>query len=232
MRYVQRARGARAHRRRSEFDEFKPRYGTTLVCAFARSRISRSAFSRTTASCFGVGAERDAFHPALQPPRHPAAVLAERRGLHGRQGCRAARHREGRREARHRRRVRARAEAHVDHRRVIRRRQLRDVRPRVRAAVPLDLAELADRGHGRRAGRAWCSSGSRGRPGDASDGDAGRPRKSRRNTNGSRTRITRARASGTTASSTCSTRAPCSARACLAANAPLPPETPFGILRM
>ena len=46
-----------------------------------------------------------------------------------------------------------RAEVHGDHRRLVRRRQLRHVRPRVLAALPLDVAERAHLGDGRRAGR-------------------------------------------------------------------------------
>ena len=46
------ARCSRASSTRSELDEFKARYGTTIVCAFARAlRSSRSASSRTTAFC-------------------------------------------------------------------------------------------------------------------------------------------------------------------------------------
>ena len=48
---------------------------------------------------------------------------------------------------------RPRAEADRDRRRLVRRRQLRDVRPRVLAAVAVDVAERADLGDGRRAGR-------------------------------------------------------------------------------
>ena len=40
--------------------------------------------------------------------------------------------------------LRARAEADGDHRRLVRRRQLRDVRPRVLPALPVDVAERAD----------------------------------------------------------------------------------------
>ena len=49
---------------------------------------------------------------------------------------------------------RAGAEVHRDHRRLVRRRQLRHVRPRLLAAIAVDVAESADLGDGRRAGRA------------------------------------------------------------------------------
>ncbi len=84
---------------------------------------------------------------------------------------RARRHRQGRREDGARRRQLRRAEVHGHHRRLVRRRQLRHVRPRVRAALPLDVAERADLGHGRRAGG--------GRALDGQAGSAGRATASR-----------------------------------------------------
>jgi len=49
---LRRARGHRAHRRRLEFDEFKARYGTTLVTRLRRiCTACPSASSPTTASC-------------------------------------------------------------------------------------------------------------------------------------------------------------------------------------
>ena len=100
----------------------------------------------------------------------------------------------------HRRRLRRRAEVHGRHRRLVRRRQLRHVRPGVLAAPALDVAERAHLRHGRRAG------------GDGADD--GRRRGSRRDratsTSARATRTTRPHASGTTGSSTHSTRARCS----------------------
>ena len=63
------------------------------------------------------------------------------------------RHRPRRRQAGHRGRVQRRPEVHRRHRRLVRRRQLRHVRPRLRPALPLDVAQRADLGDGRRAGR-------------------------------------------------------------------------------
>ena len=48
--------------------------------------------------------------------------------------------------------TRAGAEVHRRHRRLLRRRQLRDVRPRLLAAVPVDVAQRPHLGDGRRAG--------------------------------------------------------------------------------
>ncbi len=136
-----------------ELQEFKALYGTTLVCAFAHldghpvgiDRQQRRAVQR-------VVAEGRPLRRAVRPPRDPAAVRAERRRLHGRPRLRGRRDREGRREARHRRLLRARAEADGDRRRLLRRRQLRHVRPRLLAPLPVDVAERAHLGDGRRAG--------------------------------------------------------------------------------
>ena len=86
--------------------------------------------------------------------------------------------------------LRARAEADRDRRRLLRRRQLRHVRPRLLAALPVHVAERAHQRDGRRAG------------GDGDD--RGRPARDRRpaaravRAPGPR-RTTRPRASGTTA---------------------------------
>ena len=100
----------------------------------------------------GVGAEGRALHRAVRPARHPAGVPAEHLGLHGGPGCRGRRHRQGRREDGHRGRHDPRAQAHGHHRRLVRRGQLLDVRPRVLAAVPVVVAGQPHLGHGRRAG--------------------------------------------------------------------------------
>ena len=75
----------------SDFDEFKPRYGTSLVTGFAElhgypDRRARQPPRRAVQR--GV-AQGDAVHPARQPVRHAAAVPAEHDRLHGRQGVRA-----------------------------------------------------------------------------------------------------------------------------------------------
>ena len=58
---------------------------------------------------------------------------------------------------------RARAEVHLRDRRLVRRRQLRHVRPRLRPALHLQLAQRAHRGDGRRAGRQGDGDRHRGR---------------------------------------------------------------------
>ena len=100
----------------------------------------------------GVGAQGDALHRAGLRPRRPAALPAEHHRLHRRQALRARRHREGRREDGARGRERRGAEADRAHRRVARRRQLRHVRARLLAALPLLVAEQPHLRDGRRAG--------------------------------------------------------------------------------
>ena len=58
-----------------------------------------------------------------------------------------------RRQAGHRGRLPRRPEVHRRHRRLVRRRQLRHVRPRLRPALPVDVAQRPHLGDGRRAGR-------------------------------------------------------------------------------
>ena len=108
-----------------------------------------------------VLAQGDALHRARLPARHSAALPAEHHRLHGGQEIRGGRHRQGRRQDGHRGGHRQGAEVHHDHRRLVRRRQLRHVRPRLLAALPLDVAERAHLDHGRRAG------GERARHGEA-----------------------------------------------------------------
>ena len=183
-------------------------------------------------------AQGRALHRAVRPPRRAAAVPAEHQRLHGRARLRARRHRQGRREAGHRRQLRARAEADRDHRRLLRRRQLRDVRPRVRPALPVDVAERADQRDGRRAGGDRALDDPLGpargpRRGVAGGGARGvRGRACASSTSARVTRTTRPRGCGTTASSTRCRRATCSASALAAcANAPLG-EVGYGVFRM
>ena len=137
----------------SRFDEFKARYGTTLVTGFARldgflvghRREQRRAVLR-------VGAQGDALHRAVQFPEHPADFPAERHRIHGWPAGRARRHRQGRGEDGERRRELRRAEVHGRDRRLVRRRQLRHERACVRSALSLDVAQRAHLGDGRRNG--------------------------------------------------------------------------------
>ena len=142
----------------SEFDEFKALYGTTLVTGFAHLARHAGRHPRQQRHpVFGERAEGRAFHRAVLPAPHSAAVPAEHLRLHGRARLRGRRHRQGRRQDGDGGRLRAGAEDHADRRRLVRRRQLRHVRARLRPALPVHLAERAHLGDGRRAGGARCS---------------------------------------------------------------------------
>ena len=69
-------------------------------------------------------------HRDVRPARRPARLPPEHHRLHGRPRRRGGRDRQGRRQDDRRRRDRAGAEADRDRRRLVRRRQLRHVRPR------------------------------------------------------------------------------------------------------
>ena len=164
----------------SEFDEFKALYGTTLVTGFAHlSRHSGRHPRQQRHPVFGERAQGRAFHRAVLPAPHSAAVPAEHLRLHGRPRLRGRRHRQGRRQDGDGGRLRAGAEDHADRRRLVRRRQLRHVRPRLRPALPVHLAERAHLGDGRRAGGLGAGDGAsattsrpRARPGRAVEEDA------------------------------------------------------------
>ena len=212
----------------SQLHEFKELYGETLVCGFARSGAIRSASWPTTASCSPVGAEGRALRRAVQPARHPAGLPAEHLRLHGGPRVRERRHRQGRRQAGHRRGLLGGAEVHRGDRRLVRCRQLRDVRAGVRPAVPVDVAERPDLGDGWGAGRLGAGHGPARRPG--ATGGPGRPRRRRRSRRRSATSTkprarptTPPRGCGTTASSTRPTPAGCSGMGlAVAAHAPSP----------
>ena len=116
------------------------------------SRVSRRHHREQRGALFRIGAQGDALHRALQSARHAARLPAEHHRVHRRPPVRARRNREGRREDGARGRQLRRAEVHRHHRRIVRRGQLRHVRPRLRTAAALDVAERAHLGHGRRTG--------------------------------------------------------------------------------
>ena len=190
----------------SRFAEFKPLYGHDAghrLRPAARPpgrdhRQQRRAVRR-------VGAQGRALHRAVRPAEDPAAVPAEHHRLHGRPRLRGRRHRQARRQDGHCRRLRAGTEAHRGHRRLVRRRQLLDVRPGVLAPLPVHLAQRPHLGDGRRAGGQRAGPGPprrRSRPAARS----GRPRRKRRSrrrsatsTSSRATRTTPPPGSGTTA---------------------------------
>ncbi len=134
----------------SRFDEFKQRYATTVVTGFARWHGFLVGIVANNGVLFSESALKvDALHRALQPARHPADFSPEHHRLHGRPAVRARWHCERRRQDGARGRQLGRAEIHGHHRRIVRRGQLWHVRPCVRAAIALDVAERADFRDGR-----------------------------------------------------------------------------------
>ena len=108
----------------------------------------RSARQRPRGAVLGGGAEGDAVHPARQSDRRAAGLHPQRHRLHGRQGLRERRDHQARRADDQRRRQLRRTAHRADGRRVLWRRELRDVRPGIRAALPVRVAERPVRGHG------------------------------------------------------------------------------------
>ena len=113
----------------------------------------RRARERARRALHGGVEEGDRVHPAREPVRHAAAVPPEHDGLHGRQGVRAGGDHQGRRQDDQRGRQQHRPAPDRDRRRVLRRGELRDVRPRLRPPAPLRVAERQGRGHGAGAAR-------------------------------------------------------------------------------
>jgi 3-methylcrotonyl-CoA carboxylase beta subunit len=158
-------RDHRAHRRRLEFQEFKARYGKTLVTRLRpHPRLSGRHRRQQRHPVRRERAQGRAFHRAVQPAQHPAGVPAEHHRLHGGSQVRERRHRQGRRQDGHRGGLLARAQVHRRHRRQLRRGQLRHVRPCLPAALPVDVAERAHQRDGRRAGRQRARHGEARRP--------------------------------------------------------------------
>ena len=200
----------------SEFDEHKARYATTLVCGFARLMGYPGRHHREQRHpLLGERAQGDPLHRAVLRAADAAGLPPEHHRLHGRAGVREPGDRQGRREDGDGGRERGGAEVHGGDRRVVRGGQLRDVRPGVRAAPALALAEQSDLGDGRRAGGERPADGATGSASAARRDDdcrgAGRVQGADRSS-GTSTRAARTsarRASGTTASSIRSTRGRC-----------------------
>ena len=187
-------------------------------CGFARIWGYPVAILANNGVLFSESALKGAHFIELACQRGiPLRVPAEHLRLHGRRQVRGRRHRQGRRQAGHRGRLRRGPEVHRAHRRLVRRRQLRHVRPRLFAALPVHLAQQPDQRHGRRAGgqraghhpprRRWRRAARRGRrrrrrPSRRRSASATRPRA---------TPTTPPPGCGTTASSIRSRPATCSA---------------------
>jgi 3-methylcrotonyl-CoA carboxylase beta subunit len=83
----------------SEFQEFKARYGKTLVTGFAHIHGYPVGIIANNGILFAESALKGAhFIELCNPARYPAGVPAEHHRLHGRQEIRERRHRQGRRQ--------------------------------------------------------------------------------------------------------------------------------------
>ena len=137
----------------SRFDEFKERYATTLVTGFARLHGFLVGIIANNGVLFSESALKATHFIELCNLRGiPLVFLQNITGfMVGRQYERGGIAKDGAKM------VHAVANSvvpkfTVDHRRLVRRRQLRHVRPRLRAAAAVDVAERAHLGDGRRAG--------------------------------------------------------------------------------
>jgi 3-methylcrotonyl-CoA carboxylase beta subunit len=131
----------------SRLDEFKTRYGSTLVTGFAHIH------GYPVGIIANNGAEGHPFHRIVRDTPDPAAVPAEYFWLHGWAQIRERRDCQGWRQNGDRSGHRPGTQVHSTDRWLIRCRQLRHVRSRLRSAPALVLAQLAHQCHGRRASR-------------------------------------------------------------------------------
>ena len=138
----------------SRFDEFKQRYGTTLVTGFARLHGFLVGIVANNGVLFSESALKATHFIELCNLRGiPLVFLQNISGfMVGKQYERGG-NRQGWRQDGARGRQLRRAEVHRDHRRLVWRGELRHVRSGIRAAPAVDVAERAHLGHGRRAGR-------------------------------------------------------------------------------
>ena len=147
------ARSSAASSTARDFEEFKERFGTTLVCGFAHIDGIPVGIVANNGVLFSESSQKGAHFIELCCQRRIPLLFLQNItgfmvGAKYEAGGIAAR----RRQARQRGLDRRGAEGHGDRRRLVRRRQLRHVRPRLRAALPVDVAERAHLGDGRRAG--------------------------------------------------------------------------------
>ena len=191
----------------SRFDEFKPRYGTTLVTGFARLYGMPVGIVANNGILFSESAQKGAHFIELCAQRGvPLLFLQNITGfMVGRKYENGGIAKDG---AKMVTAVATAAgpESHHADRRQLRGRQLRHVRPGIFAALPLDVAECAHQRHGRRAGgrACWRRSGVTAWPSRAANGARRKRRNSRRRSARSTRRrgtlTMRQRGSGMTAS--------------------------------
>ena len=139
----------------SDLLDFKADYGAATVCGHAAIQGHAVGIVTNNGPLDPAGATKAThFIQACCQAGLPILYLQNTTGYIVGKAVRGGRHDQARLEDDPGGVQRHRAAAHPDVRRLVRRRQLRHVRPRLPAAVPVFLAERADRGDGRRAGRA------------------------------------------------------------------------------
>jgi hypothetical protein len=137
----------------SRFDEFKARYGTTIVTGFARLDGFLVGIVANNGVLFSESALKATHFIELCSFRSVPLIFVQNvTGFMVGPAGGTRRHREGRGEDGERRGELGRAEVHGRHRRFVRRRELRHERARVRSALSLDVAQRAHLGDGRRNG--------------------------------------------------------------------------------
>ena len=137
----------------SRFHEYQPAYGTTLVCGFAHLWGYKIGILANNGVLFNDSTLKGAhFIELCNQNRTPMLFLQNITGYMVGREYERRRHHQGRRQDDHGG-VRLRgAQVHRDRQRLVRRRQLRHVGPRVRSAFPVHVAAEPDLGDGRRTG--------------------------------------------------------------------------------
>lgn len=137
----------------SEFDEFKANYGTTLITGFAHIYGIPVGILANNGVLFSESALKGAHFIELCCQRKiPLVFLQNITGFMVGRKYEAGGDRARRRQAGDCGRNRTGAQGDSDHRRLVRRRQLRHVRPGLFSPLPLDVAQCAHFSDGRRAG--------------------------------------------------------------------------------
>ncbi len=161
----------------SKLQEFKALYGKTLVCGFARIWGYPVGIVANNGILFSESAQKGAHFIQLCNQRGVPLVF-----LQNITGFMVGQKYESEGIAKHGAKMvnavacSSSAQVHGDHRRLVRRRQLRHVRARLRCAHALELAQCAHLGHGWRAGRHGAGDGETRRHGNSRPGLARRRR--------------------------------------------------------
>ena len=142
----------------SRFHEFKPTYGTTLVTGYAHVHGYPVGILANNGILFSESSQKGAqFIQLCNQTDTPILFLQNITGFMVGRRYEAGRHHQGRRQADQRGVEQHRAAPHGHDRRLVRRRQLRHVGPRLRSALRVRLAEPPHRGDGAASSSPACS---------------------------------------------------------------------------